>query len=70
MVGLQSLTSTQKSIEHNLRGQFYLLLFDKMTITIKFFTLMRMVSSRLHNVQRFANPLWGNFIGRNYSGNT
>ena len=39
--------STQKSSQHNLRGQFYLLLFDKMTIKIKFFTLIRMVKLKI-----------------------
>ena len=51
------------------KREFYLLLFDKMTITIKFFTLMRMVKLKI-SVQRFANSLWGSFMGWNYSGNT
>ena len=60
-LGFQSLMSTQKSIQHNLRGQFYLLLFDKMTITIKIFTLMRMVKLKIIQCSEICQFFMGQF---------
>jgi len=53
--------STQKSSQHNLRGQFYLLLFDKMTIKIKIFTLIRMVKLKITQCSEICQFIMGQF---------